>query len=88
MLARENPRYNTTNRSVYQEYKSTPAIWETCPLRDACTQSCNHTKVVTGHVLQHSLEKIPANRLSPWGKRIYERYRGTIEHPLQKDTVS
>ena len=71
--------YSTTNRSGYREYKSSPAICRTCPLRDSCTQSRNHTKVVTRHVWQDSLEKITANRLSPWGKRIYERRKETVE---------
>tara|TARA_R100001509_G_scaffold161823_1_gene131949 strand:- start:617 stop:1402 length:786 start_codon:yes stop_codon:yes gene_type:complete len=71
--------YSTTNRSGYREYKSSPRVCKSCPLRDACTQSRNHTKVVTRHVWQDSLEKITANRLSPWGKRIYERRKETVE---------
>ncbi len=71
--------YSTTNRSGYREYKSTPKTCRDCPLREACTQSRNHTKVVTRHVWQDSLEKITANRLSPWGKRIYDRRKETVE---------
>ena len=72
-------KYSTTNRSGYREYKSNPSVCKTCPLRDACTQSRNHTKVVTRHIWQESLEKINANRLNPWGKRIYERRKETVE---------
>lgn len=71
--------YGTTNRSGYREYKSSPKVCKTCPLREACTQSRNHTKVVTRHVWQESLEKVTANRLSSWGKRIYERRKETVE---------
>ena len=71
--------YSTTNRSGYREYKSSPKICKTCPLREACTQSRTHTKVVTRHIWQESLEKITANRLTAWGKRIYERRKETVE---------
>ena len=36
--------YSTTNRAGYREYKSSPKICKTCPLREACTQSRTHTK--------------------------------------------
>lgn len=71
--------YSTTNREGYREYKSDPAICRTCPLLVSCTSSANATKVVTRHVWQDAKEQVRANRLTPWGKRVYERRKETVE---------
>jgi len=71
--------YATTNRDGYREYKSDPAICRVCPLLASCTSSANATKVVTRHVWQDAKEHVRANRLTPWGKRIYERRKETVE---------
>ena len=71
--------YVTTNRDGYREYKSDPAICRTCPLLASCTTSANTTKVITRHVWQDAKDRVRANRLTPWGKRIYERRKETVE---------
>jgi len=71
--------YKTTTREGYREYKSDPKVCRACPLIDACTQSANKTKVVTRHIWEDSRERIDANRLTGWGKRIYKRRKETVE---------
>jgi len=71
--------YATTNRTGYREYKSQPSICQSCPLRDQCTQSKNQQKVMIRHVWEAEREQINQNRLSNWGKRVYERRRETVE---------
>lgn len=71
--------YATTNREGYREYKSNPAICRSCPLLASCTSSANVTKVITRHVWQESKERVAANRLTPWGKRLYARRKETVE---------
>ncbi len=71
--------YATTNREGYREYKSDPAKCRACPLLASCTSSANATKVVTRHVWQEAKDRIGANRLTPWGKRVYERRKETVE---------
>ena len=72
-------RYATTNRDGYREYKSTPALCRVCPLLVSCTGSANATKVLTRHVWQDAKERVDANRLSDWGKKVYERRKETVE---------
>ena len=48
-------------------------------MRGKCTQSNNHTKVVTRHVWESSRERIDQHRMSPVGKRIYKRRKETVE---------
>jgi transposase len=72
-------RYATTNRDGYREYKSNPAICRACPLLASCTSSANATKVVTRHVWQDANEHVAANRLTAWGKKLYERRKETVE---------
>jgi transposase len=71
--------YSTTNRNGYREYKSIPKICKSCPLLDRCTKSRNHQKVVIRHVWEDDRERINQNRLTDWGKRVYERRRETVE---------
>jgi len=71
--------YCTTNRHGYREYKSNPQQCRDCPLRDQCTQSRNHTKVVVRHVWEAAKERIDAHRLTPAGKKIYARRKETVE---------
>ena len=42
--------YRTTNREGYRQYHSDPEQCRNCPVRGQCTESRNHTKVVTRHV--------------------------------------
>jgi len=72
-------RYSTTNRDGYREYKSDPAICANCPSRQKCTQSANHTKVVTRHVWQDYLETVEDFRHSAKGKELYALRSQSIE---------
>jgi len=71
--------YATTNRVGYREYKSTPGLCAQCPRLSECTQSRNHQKVMIRHVWEDDREAINANRLTPWGKRVYQRRQETVE---------
>ena len=72
-------RYRTTGRQGYRHYASDPQVCGGCPLRPQCTQSHNHTKVVTRHVWADSVERTDAHRLTPHGKRYYARRKETVE---------
>jgi len=71
--------YATTSRDGYRQYKSDPAVCRDCLLLHRCTQSRNHQKVMVRHVWEADRERINQNRLSRWGKRVYERRRETVE---------
>jgi len=71
--------YSTTNRVGYREYKSDSAQCKECPLRDQCTKSRNRVKVVVRHVWEEAKERINQHRLTPEGKRIYDRRKETVE---------
>lgn len=71
--------YATTDRGGYRLYKSDPTQCRDCPMLHRCTASRTHQKVMTRHVWEADREAINANRLTDWGKRIYERRRETVE---------
>jgi len=71
--------YRTTNREGYRQYHSDPERCRACPLLASCTTSANATKIVTRHVWQEAKERIDFNRLTPWGKRVYQRRKETVE---------
>ena len=71
--------YRTTNREGYRQYHSDPQQCRDCPVRQKCTQSRNHIKVVTRHVWEWSRERMDQHRLSRVGKRIYKRRKETVE---------
>jgi transposase len=71
--------YATTDRTGYRHYKSDPDICRTCPLLASCTSSANTTRLITRHVWADARERTDANRLTPWGKRIYKRRKETVE---------
>ncbi|MGE0621742.1 MAG: IS1182 family transposase [Pseudomonadales bacterium] len=71
--------YSTTDRRGYRAYKSDPNQCLQCPMLSQCTQSRNHQKVIVRHVWEDDLERINANRLTEWGKAVYERRRETVE---------
>jgi transposase len=71
--------YRTTNREGYRQYHSDPEQCRNCPLRGRCTESRNHTKVLTRHVWEQSKETIDRHRLERIGKRIYKRRKETVE---------
>jgi hypothetical protein len=72
-------KYTTTNRDGYKEYKSVPKICQNCPSRHKCTESKNHTKVVTRHVWEEYIERAEEVRHSPEGKETYALRKETIE---------
>jgi len=71
--------YRTTNRDGYRQYHSDPQRCRSCPLLASCTTSANATKIVTRHVWQDAKERIDFNRLTPWGRRVYQRRKETVE---------
>jgi len=72
-------RYSTTNRAGYQEFRSDPSRCGSCPVREKCTTSANHVKVVIRHVWERAKERVDARRLTDWGKAIYKRSKETVE---------
>ena len=68
-------KYTTTNRDGYREYKSDPRVCIQCHDRLRCTQSKNHTKVVTLHIWQPYAEIAEDLRHTPEGQDLY-RMRG------------
>jgi hypothetical protein len=71
--------YATTSRQGYRHYKSDSKQCRHCPMRSQCTNSANHTKLVTRHVWEDAKERTDARRLTDWGKRIYARRKETVE---------
>ena len=72
-------KYSTTNRNGYREYKSDKKICKACPDLNQCTNSKNHTKVVTRHVWQKYIEKSEDIRHTLGTKEIYKKRKETIE---------
>lgn len=71
--------YATTDRGGYRQYKSDPAICRTCPLLASCTTNANAQRTLTRHVWAEVRERVDANRLTDWGKRLYARRKETVE---------
>jgi transposase len=71
--------YATTSRTGYRHYTSDPAICRACPLLASCTSNAGATRLITRHVWADARERADANRLTPWGKRIYKRRKETVE---------
>lgn len=71
--------YSTTSREGYRHYVSDPTVCRQCPLLSSCTQNAKQQKTVTRHVWEDSRERQDANRLTPWGKVIYQRRKETVE---------
>ena len=63
----------------YREYHSDPKRCRDCPLRNQCTKSANSTKVLVRHVWDDAKERVNSHRLTPQGKKIYERRKETVE---------
>ena len=72
-------RYRTTTREGYREYGSNPAICRECELLPQCTNSCNHTKILTRHIWQDYKEEVNSHRYEDKGKAIYKRRKETVE---------
>jgi hypothetical protein len=72
-------KYSTTNREGYREYKSCPQDCEKCPYLSQCTESQNHTKVVTQHIWDDYLEICEDIRCTRGNKELYKKRKETIE---------
>lgn len=72
-------KYSTTNRDGYREYKSNPAVCDSCPHLAKCTHSKNHVKVVIRHVWEEYMEQVEDIRYTIGTKEIYNERRETIE---------
>lgn len=72
-------RYSTTNREGYREYKSNAMICENCTNRYRCTESQNHTKIITRHVWEPYMEQVEEYRHMRGMKNIYQQRKETIE---------
>ncbi len=72
--------YTTTNREGYKEYKSNPKDCNECPMREKCTESKIHQKVVTRHVWEGYKEEFlnDVRHTDEW-KVIYPKRKETIE---------
>ncbi|WP_333609691.1 IS1182 family transposase [Arsukibacterium sp.] len=71
--------YSTTDRNGYRHYNSDPKGCKDCPLRLDCTKSQQHKKTLTRHVWEEDKEHVSGLRLTPWGKKIYNRRKETVE---------
>lgn len=71
--------YSTTNREGYKEYKSDASTCRKCPLREQCTASASHQRVIRRHVWEDYKEKVAQIRLSEDGQMIYQWRSQTIE---------
>lgn len=71
--------YRTTNREGYREYKSNPDSCKNCPDLKRCTQSENHTKIVTRHIWANYLETCEEIRHTLGRKEEYQKRKETIE---------
>lgn len=72
-------KYSATNRNGYREYKSNPEECRVCPHLKQCTQSANHTKVVTRHVWADYMETCEDIRHTLGMKELYKKRQETIE---------
>lgn len=72
-------RYATTNREGYREYKSNPAICESCPYLSQCTESKAHQKTVTRHIWEPYLEICEDIRHTTGMKEWYDKRKECIE---------
>jgi transposase len=71
--------YQRTDRDGYRMYTSDPKYCCTCPDRERCTQSRNHTKVITRHIWAAYLEEANHLRHTPSHEALYTLRSQTIE---------
>lgn len=72
-------KYSTTNREGYREYKSNPAVCESCPNLSKCTNSKSHQKLITRHIWEPYMDFCEELRLSVGMKDLYDKRKETIE---------
>lgn len=72
-------KYSTTNREGYREYKSNAFDCVNCPYLGKCTESANHTKIVTRHIWENYIEICEDLRHTTGNKELYDERKETIE---------
>ncbi len=77
--AKQEMPYRTTDRRGYRLYAPAPSVCAACPLRERCTSSPTAAKQMSRHVWQDDKDQAEAFRLSPAGKRVYDRRKETVE---------
>ena len=71
--------YTLTDRNGYKHYQSNPLRCAMCHLQDRCTSNKKLIKSITRHVWDDAKDRMNEYRLTPRGKRIYERRKETVE---------
>ena len=71
--------YATTNRKEYIEYKSNPKDCKNWPFLSKCTNSKNHTKVITRHILAEAFEICEEIRHQSWFNELKKREKKTAK---------
>lgn len=71
--------YSTTDKNGYKQYKSNSDKCAICPLRDYCTKSKNHQKIITRHIWEEYKEQANENRYTQNWKDNYPKRKETIE---------
>lgn len=69
----------TVDKQGYKIYKSNKKSCETCPLREQCTKSKNHQKVITRHIWQDYKDEINIKRYEEIFKTEYPKRKQTVE---------
>jgi IS5 family transposase len=72
-------RYATTGRTGQRQYRSDPHTCRSCPLLASCNSNGNAVRTITRHVWHDARHRMDANRLTEWGKCIYNRRKETVE---------
>ena len=72
-------KYSTTTKEGYKQYKSNPELCSKCPLREQCTKSKNHQKIISVHVWNKYVEQANELRYTETWKEIYPLRKQTIE---------
>lgn len=69
----------TVDKQGYKIYKSNKKSYETCPLREQCTKSKSHQKVITRHIWQDYKDEINIKRYEEIFKTEYPKRKQTVE---------
>ena len=69
----------TINKDGYKEYKSNKKDCENCPMREKCTKSKNHQKVITRHIWQNKKDEVNEERFTENFKKNYPHRKETVE---------
>jgi len=72
-------KYSRTDRDGYKHYKSNPIDCSVCNLRERCTHSKNHQKVINRHIWIEYLEEADHLRHTAYNREIYAQRSQTIE---------